>query len=56
MDGGITYPTEKNLWDGGYQVDGSMPVSQSHPSRVPEDIEEKIIKAIRELVPNVILK
>jgi len=55
MHGGITYPTEKNLWDGGYQVDGSMPY-YNHPSRLTEDTEEKIIKVVHELVPKEFLK
>jgi hypothetical protein len=51
-----TYIASKRLFsEGGYEVDGSMPY-YNHPSRLTEDTEEKIIKAVRELVPNVFLR
>ncbi|HMG89877.1 MAG TPA: neutral/alkaline non-lysosomal ceramidase N-terminal domain-containing protein [Chryseolinea sp.] len=45
------YIASKRLFtEGGYEVDGSMPY-YNHPSRLTEDTEEKIIKAVHELVP-----
>ena len=46
-----TYIASKRLFsEGGYEVDGSMPY-YNHPSRLTEDTEEKIIKAVHELIP-----
>ncbi|HEX6891296.1 MAG TPA: neutral/alkaline non-lysosomal ceramidase N-terminal domain-containing protein [Chryseolinea sp.] len=45
------YIASKRLFaEGGYEVDGSMPY-YNRPSRLTEDTEEKIMTAIRELVP-----
>jgi hypothetical protein len=50
------YIASKRLFtEGGYEVDGSMPY-YNHPSRLTEDTEEKIIKAVHELVPKEFLK
>jgi hypothetical protein len=46
-----TYIASKRLFgEGGYEVDGSMPY-YNHPSRLTEDTEEKIMKAVHELIP-----
>jgi hypothetical protein len=46
------YIASKRLFaEGGYEVDGSMPY-YNRPSRLTEDTEEKIMTAIRELVPS----
>ena len=46
-----TYIASKRLFtEGGYEVDGSMPY-YNHPSRLTEDTEERIMKAIHELIP-----
>jgi len=46
-----TYIASKRLFaEGGYEVDGSMPY-YNHPSRLTEDTEERIMKAIHELLP-----
>jgi len=51
-----TYIASKRLFtEGGYEVDGSMPY-YNHPSRLTEDTEEKIIKAVHELIPKKFLK
>jgi hypothetical protein len=51
-----TYIASKRLMgEGGYEVDGSMPY-YSHPSRLTDDTEEKIIKAVHELMPKEFLK
>ena len=51
-----TYIASKRLFtEGGYEVDGSMPY-YNHPSRLTEDTEEKIINAVRELIPKKFLK
>jgi hypothetical protein len=50
-----TYIASKRLFtEGGYEVDGSMPY-YNHPSRLTEDTEEKIMKAIHELIPKTYL-
>jgi hypothetical protein len=47
-----TYIASKRLYpEGGYEVDGSMPY-YNHPSRLTIDTEEKILKAIHELMPS----
>lgn len=47
-----TYIASKRLFaEGGYEVDGSMPY-YNRPSRLTEDTEERIMKAIHELVPS----
>ena len=51
-----TYIASKRIMgEGGYEVDGSMPY-YSHPSRLTEDTEEKIIKVVHELMPKEFLK
>lgn len=51
-----TYIASKRLMgEGGYEVDGSM-AYYSHPSRFTEDTEERIMKAIHELMPKEFLK
>ncbi len=46
-----TYIASKRLFpEGGYEVDGSMPY-YDHPSRLTEDTEDRIMKAIHELMP-----
>jgi len=51
-----TYIASKRLFsEGGYEVDGSMPY-YNHPSRLTEDTEERIMKAVHELVPKGFLK
>ena len=46
-----TYIASKRLFnEGGYEVDGSMPY-YNHPSRLTEDTEERIMKAVHELIP-----
>ncbi len=46
-----TYIASKRLYaEGGYEVDGSMSY-YNKPSRLTEDTEERIIKAIYELIP-----
>lgn len=47
-----TYIASKRLFaEGGYEVDGSMPY-YNRPSRLTEDTEDRIMKAIHELVPS----
>ena len=51
-----TYIASRRLFtEGGYEVDGSMPY-YSHPSRLTEDTEEKIMNVIHELIPKGFLK
>ncbi len=51
-----TYIASKRLFaEGGYEVDGSMPY-YNHPSRLTEDTEERVMKAIHELMPKEFIK
>jgi hypothetical protein len=51
-----TYIASKRIFaEGGYEVDGSMPY-YNHPSRLTEDTEERVMKAIRELMPKEFIK
>ena len=51
-----TYIASKRLFaEGGYEVDGSMPY-YNHPSRLTEDTEERIMKAVHDLLPKEFLK
>ncbi|MDH5250299.1 MAG: hypothetical protein OEW40_14975, partial [Cyclobacteriaceae bacterium] len=51
-----TYIASKRLFaEGGYEVDGSMPY-YNHPSRLTDDTEDRIMKAIHELMPVAFLK
>ena len=51
-----TYIASKRLFaEGGYEVDGSMPY-YNHPSRLTEDTEERILKAVHELMPKKFLR
>jgi hypothetical protein len=47
-----SYIVSKRLFaEGGYEVDGSMPY-YNHPSRLTEDTEERIMRAVHDLIPN----
>ena len=51
-----TYIASKRLFsERGYEVDGSMPY-YNHPSRLTEDTEERILKAVHELMPKKFLR
>ncbi len=51
-----TYIASKRLFsEGGYEVDGSMPY-YNHPSRLTEDTEDRIMKAVHELIPKGFVK
>ena len=51
-----SYIASKRLFsEGGYEVDGSMPY-YNHPSRLTEDTEERILKAVNELIPKGFVK
>jgi hypothetical protein len=51
-----TYIASKRIFaEGGYEVDGSMPF-YNRPSRLTEDTEERVMKAIHELMPKEFIK